>query len=191
MNSFVRGCQLVILGAGVALSASPLSAAEIVRPATDGRVWQVNLAPTEPIRWPWETGAAFARLTITNHCRGTVSVEEVARAADDVFGAFALTVPDMPEERLYTLVLEQFHRPDAESVRRLSTETARIVYLPGIHGAGTTVRPTRGLRACEANLVFAYDADWAGGGGRSFRQVRLDKGIGRLRRTRPGRQKRL
>lgn len=164
MKSFCRCCRFVALGVGVAAAVSPLAASEIVRPATEGRVWQVNLNPAEPIRWPWETGAAFARLTITNHCTAKVSVETVTRTASDCFGSFALAVPETPEEQLYSLVLEQFHQPDAESEQLISTETARIVYLPGIHGAGVTVRPgtAAAMRESEPHVVFAYDAAWAG-----------------------------
>ena len=52
-------CALLVTGGAGVLHA------ELVRSAENGRIWQVNLAPDEPIRWAWITGADTAALNET------------------------------------------------------------------------------------------------------------------------------
>jgi len=138
------------------------SAAEpvVFRSAENGRIWQVNLAPEEPIRWAWITGADTAILTISNHCART-ETQYVATTNGALFGSYSLNVPAEPLEQIYTLTIEQYYRYGQEKEKRLSSERARIAYLPGIHGAPIDVASARHVRKVENPAVFAYDAAWA------------------------------
>lgn len=158
----VRACALA-MGVCMAAQGSAAHAGEIIRSAANGRVWQVNLAPSDPIRWPWATGADAARLTVSNACTQKVSEHVVLRTGEEAFGAFALSVDAKPAEQLYDLALEQFYRYGQSDEKAISTEQARVVYLPGVHGHGVTVPSARNLRTSEPVAVFAYDRAWASG----------------------------
>lgn len=168
----VRVCALAVGVCAVSVCAASAVAAaadetaqtgEIIRSAASGRVWQVNLAPDEPIRWPWATGADAARLTVSNACTQKVSEHVVLRTGDEAFGAFALSVAAKPAEQLCDLALEQFYRYGQSDEKAISAEQARVVYLPGVHGHGVTVPSARNLRTSEPVAVFAYDRAWASG----------------------------
>lgn len=152
---------LCALAAGVLGAWCAGAQGEVVRSAANGRVWQVNLAPDEPLRWPWTTGATSARLVVSNVCAQTVSEAAVARQTDELFGAFPLTVAPAPSEQLFDLVLTQFLDDGSDGARALSVDRARIVYLPGIHGNGIDVCASRRLRTSESVVVFPYDRAWA------------------------------
>lgn len=157
-----RVCALA-MGVCMAAQGSAAHAGEIIRSAANGRVWQVNLAPSDPIRWPWATGADAARLTVSNACTQEVSEHVVLRTGDEAFGAFALSVDAKPAEQLCDLALEQFYRYGQSDAKAISAEQARVVYLPGVHGHGVTVPSARNLRTSEPVAVFAYDRAWASG----------------------------
>ena len=158
----VRVCALA-MGVCMAAQGSAAHAGEIIRSAANGRVWQVNLAPSDPIRWPWATGADAARLTVSNACTQKASEHVVLRTGDEAFGAFALSVAAEPAEQLCDLTLEQFYRYGQSDAKTISADQARVVYLPGVHGHGVTVPSARNLRTSEPVVVFAYDRAWASG----------------------------
>lgn len=134
--------------------------AELVRSAENGRIWQVNLVPDEPIRWAWLTGADTAKLTVSNQCAQTVT-EHVVTTNGAVFGSLALDVPAKPLEQVYTIRIEQYYRHGQANEKRLSSESARIAYLPGIHGKTIDVVSAKHVRQVENPAVFAYDSAWA------------------------------
>lgn len=144
------------------LCASAVSASgpTVFRSAENGRIWQVNLAPSEPIKWAWGVGADTAILTISNHCAQTIS-QHVATTNGALFGSYSLNVPAEPLEQVYTLTIEQYYRYGQEKEKRLTSERARIAYLPGIHGAPIDIASTRHVRKVENPAVFAYDAAWS------------------------------
>lgn len=156
-----RAHLLCALAAGVLGALCAGAQGEIVRSAANGRVWQVNLAPDEPIRWPWTMGATSARLLVSNVCAQTVSEVAVVRQADELFGACPLTVAAAPAEQLFDLVLTQFLDDGSGGAQALSVDRARIVYLPGLHGNGIDVCASRRLRTSESVVVFPYDRAWA------------------------------
>ena len=134
--------------------------AELVRSAENGRIWQVNLAPDEPIRWAWITGADTAKLTVSNQCTQT-ETEYVVATNGALFGSLALNVPAEPLEQVYTVWIEQYYRHGQANEKRLSSESARIAYLPGIHGTAIDVMSAKHVRQAENPAVFAYDSAWA------------------------------
>lgn len=156
--------QYIILSAALVLTQAMIEceAGEIIQSAENGRVWQTNLKPSEPLSWPWAVLAGSARLTITNHCAGTVSVETVTRTADDLFGSYLLVVPASPEEQLYSIGLEQYCNYGESDQKLLDSAHARVAYIPGVNGAGTTVRANTAsaMKKSEPIAVFAYDAAW-------------------------------
>ena len=134
--------------------------AELVRSAENGRIWQVNLAPDEPIRWAWITGADSAKLTVSNQCTQT-ETEYVVTTNGALFGSLALNVPAEPLEQVYTIRIEQYYRHGQANEKRLSSESARIAYLPGIHGNAIDVVSAKHVRQVENPAVFAYDSAWS------------------------------
>jgi len=158
-DCLVLGAVLTVL----MFCAATLSAAEpsVFRSAENGRVWQVNLSPSEPITWAWSMGSDAAKLTVSNHCAKTVSEQVVTRTGDELFGSFALTVPAAPLEQVYTLHLEQFYHYGQDDQQTTSSDSARVAYLPGIQGNPIDVASVRQLRKVENPVVFAYDAAWS------------------------------
>ena len=63
--------------------------------------------------------------------------------------------PALPDEQLYSVVLEQMY---GEAV--LSRDYARLAYVPGVEGGGVRVRSTMAMRRSEEVAVFARDSAW-------------------------------
>ena len=153
--------------AGAALAGTALSQTTVgptvFRSADNGRVWQVNLAPDEPLQWPWETGATQARLTISNLCAGTASEVIVTRQGNELFGRYPLAVETVSAEQLYTIGLKQLYHPGEDDEKCVATVSARIVWLPGVLGRGIDVNPARRRQHADTVMVFAYDKAWSSG----------------------------
>lgn len=163
MRSRVRRAFAILASGIAAVAVGSAGAADggVVRASANGRVWQVNLSPDEPIRWAWAAGAETAHLTISNAVKKTVVETDVTRSPDESFGAFDYSVAADPAEQLCVLSLVQVYRPGTDSAKTVSTERARIAYLPGVHGAPIDVLTAKHLRRCASANVFAYDAAWA------------------------------
>ena len=154
--SMIRAfCASAIASAAFVASAASSDVAIVVRPISEARVWQTVLKPSEPLEWPWVNGADAAVVTVTNHCTGGVSVSRVERGEEESYGEFGMVRPALPDEQLYSVVLEQM---SGETV--LSRDYARLAYVPGVEGGGVCVRSTRAMRRSEEVAVFAWDSAW-------------------------------
>lgn len=153
MKTFLAICVLAVSAAAVA---DPM----ILSPE-NGLVWQTVFKPSDPIEWRWEDGAVSASVTVKDLISGeTREAVPVARGAGN-YGSFAvtgLTVPADGGESLADITLVQFGEGDAE----LSTQTARLAYLPGANGGAFTVAKFNPARARIAEpRAAAYDAAWS------------------------------
>lgn len=152
MKTFLAICVLAVSTAAVA---DPM----ILSPE-NGRVWQTVFKPSEPIEWRWEDGAVSASVTVKDLISGEMrAAVPVARGAGN-YGSFAvagLTVPADGGESLADITLVQFGEGDAE----LSTQTARLAYLPGANGGAFTVAKFNPARVTVKEMrAVAYDAAW-------------------------------
>jgi len=130
----------------------------IVRSASEGRIWQTVVEPSAPLAWPWAADATRAVLTLTNRCSGAVTAFDVARETDAVRGSQAVSIPAVDGDVLVDAVLVQYNGDTC-----VSSESARLAFIPGVQGGAMTVRSARPTkwRKCSSPAVFAYDAAWS------------------------------
>ena len=132
-----------------------------VRKASDGRVWQVALQPTEPIVWRWPDWATVAQLTATSYVGKVVTSLTVTRGEGEAFGSwtFPPAVNDF-DESIYDVTLEL-----KKGEKVYETRTARFVVLPGIKGGAIDILPAtdeKVTQVSKAVRLLPYSADWAG-----------------------------
>ena len=144
----------------LAVVATASSAAEVVmvRPESEGRIWQTVLDPSKPIEWPWVLGSDSARLTITSHWDEAVSTVVVEKEDGDLYGTYQMPGAPEGEERLYSVGLEYLSED-----RVIGREYARLAYIPGVQGGGVTVLTpeSRKWKKTKAqSVLLAYDRAW-------------------------------
>lgn len=127
-----------------------------VRPSDNGRTWQVNVDPAEPIVWSWPEAATSARLVVTSYVERTAAVYDINRTEGADRYEWTLPPPrvnSVEGEYLYDLSLTVFN---GQTV--LQREFARVAYLP----ASFSLVPsgTAEWRDIRNERIIPYDADW-------------------------------
>ncbi len=131
--------------------------APVILPTDDGRIWQTVFDPSAPLEWRWVDGAESATVTVTNALFGTVDAPiVVARTVNAKYGSVAMPNPARSAdtgEGLVDVVLVQLDSGD----NVLSSECARLAFLPGADGGAFTVNARQSM---ESPRVVPYDAAW-------------------------------
>ena len=131
--------------------------APVILPTDDGRIWQTVFDPSAPLEWRWADGAVSATVTVTNALFGTVDAPiVVTRTANAKYGSVAMPNPARSGdtgEGLADVVLVQLDSGD----NVLSSECARLAFLPGADGGAFTVNAQQSMGSPR---VVPYDAAW-------------------------------
>ena len=143
----------------LAATVSAVAETKILSPE-DGRVWQTVFHPSDPLEWRWEDGAVSATVTVTDLVAGqTREPVQVARGVGN-YGSFVLTGLKAPAEGGESLADVTLVQND-EGGAVLSTQTARLAYLPGANGGAITVAKFNPSRATiKESRAIADDAAW-------------------------------
>lgn len=97
---------LKLFAASLAVAACYADASDFtVRASANGRRWQVDRSPSEPIVWVWPDSATAATLTVTSHV-GKTSVATYSFTRADGADTGSWMLPAASGERLYDLALE-------------------------------------------------------------------------------------
>jgi len=152
-----RRKKAMVLAAVFAAGVWAAFAGPVILSHEDGRVWQTVFDPSAPLEWRWSDDAASATVVVTNVLFGTVGAPVVvARAANAKYGSVAMPNPARSGdtgEGLADVVLVQLDSGD----NVLSSECARLAFLPGADGGAFTVNAQQSMGSPR---VVPYDAAW-------------------------------